>query len=82
MSAFEVGMNAGENFDQGAFARAILPGQNVDLARAAFELDIPQHRDLPESLGDAGHAHQWRLVGSGIYVYWTWRMSSVPDFGS
>ncbi len=56
-AAFEVSVDAGEDLNQGAFARVILPGQNVNLARAAFELDIPQHRDLPESLRDAGHAH-------------------------
>jgi hypothetical protein len=68
-AAFEVGMNAGENFDQGAFARAIFSGQHMNLAGTAFELDILQNGNRPESFGDAGHAYQRRRIGTGFGHY-------------
>jgi hypothetical protein len=57
-AALEIAVDAGENFDERAFARAVFAGQDMDLPGAALELNVAQNRDRPEALGDACQAHQ------------------------
>ena len=57
-AALEIGVDAGEDFDQGAFARAVFAGQHMDFAGAAFELHVLQNGHRPELLRDAGQADQ------------------------
>jgi hypothetical protein len=51
-------VDAGENFDERAFARAVFAGQDMDFAGAALELNVAQNGDGSEALGDACQAHQ------------------------
>ena len=44
-------MHAGEDLDQRALARAILPANGADLAAAKRKRDILQHFDRAEALG-------------------------------
>ena len=57
-AALEIGMNAGEDFDECAFARAVFSRQHMHLAWAPLELDIAQDSDLTEALCDTRQAHQ------------------------
>jgi hypothetical protein len=58
---FKVGVNAGEDFDERAFARAVLARQYVDFSAPNYKLRILQNRHFTKPLRDAGHANQRRF---------------------
>ena len=51
-------MHAGEDLGEGRLAGAVLAQQRVDFARAQVEIDVAQHFDAGEGLGDAAGRDQ------------------------
>jgi hypothetical protein len=58
----EIGVDAAEDFDQGAFAGAVFTRKDMHFARFAFESDILQNCGVSKSLRNAGEAEQGRLI--------------------
>ena len=83
-AALEFSVDAREDFDEGAFARAVFTRQHMHLARKAFQVGVAQDGHRAEAFGDAAHPHQRRLMGTCVrrHVYLISRISSVPDLGS
>jgi len=48
-------VDAGKNFNKRAFARPILPGQDVHFAREELELGIRKNSYAGKTLADSGH---------------------------
>lgn len=71
---FVVGVRARQDFDQGAFPRAVLSRQYVDLAGFKIEVHVIQHLDARETLSDAHHSEHVPILSFG------WTAFSV-DYG-
>ncbi len=59
-------VDAGEDLDEGRFARAVLAEQGMHLAAPDGEVDRVEGQRGGEALGDAAHLQERRGVGSGI----------------
>ena len=59
--ALILGVHAGEDFHQGAFAGAVFAQRRVDLAHPARKIDTVVGQHAGEALDNAAHFHsQWR----------------------
>ena len=57
---FKVGMNAAENFDERAFARAILARQDQHFAAINLQRHIAEHLNGAKALANTAHAGDHR----------------------
>jgi hypothetical protein len=63
-------VDAGQNLDQGRFARAVLAHDRMHLARQDGQAAVRQGRDAAEGLGDAGHLQKRFGHGQGPQIGW------------
>lgn len=61
------GVNAGEDFAKGTFARAVFAHQRVTLAALDLERNIVEGEDAGETFGDVFEFQKWHAV-KGIVV--------------
>ena len=57
-------INAGEDFDEGGFARAVFAHEGMNFAGAEGEIDVGESQDAGESFGESADVEQF-ACGAG-----------------
>ena len=75
-------VHAGEDFREGRLARAVLAEERMDLAALQIEIDVAQHLDARELLGDAARRDERRIGERGGRLGHAQRPAGTGESGS